>query len=169
MKGKGNEKKDDSYFAVSRRRRRRSMMMIVIPVVAVVIALGVVFGLQANQHGGPGGKIVLHIHPHLNVMVDGKPITVPKNIGIDSSLYKDHSLDKYGMQGMAPLHTHDDSGTIHVESTVKRDYTLGEFLNIWGGLDVNAKTVKATVNGKPVSDYRNILLRDREQINLVVS
>ncbi len=69
-------------------------------------------------------------------------------------LWKDHSLDKYGMQamfdgmsGMAPLHTHDASGIIHVESSVKRNYTLGEFLNIWGGLDLNGKTVKMTIDG----------------------
>ena len=46
-----------------------------------------------------------------------------------------------GMSGMAPLHTHDTSGIIHVESSVKRNYTLGEFLNTWGGLDLNGKSV----------------------------
>ena len=70
-------------------------------------------------------------------------VTIPKCIGINSSLYNDHSLDKYGMQEMAPLHTHDASGIIHVESSVKRNYTLGEFLNTWGGLDLNGKTVTA--------------------------
>ena len=45
---------------------------------------------------------------------------------------------------------------------------LGQFVDIWGGLNLNGKTVKATVDGKPVSDYRNILLRDKEQINLVI-
>jgi hypothetical protein len=72
------------------------------------------------------------------------------------------------MAGMAPLHTHDASGIIHVESSVKRNYTLGEFLNTWGGLDLNGKTVKATVDGKPLSDFRNHVLKDREQINLVI-
>jgi hypothetical protein len=55
-----------------------------------------------------------------------------------------------------------------VESSVKRNYTLGEFLNIWGGLDLNGKTVKSTVDGKPISDFRNHVLKDREQINLVI-
>ena len=32
---------------------------------------------------------------------------------------------------MAPLHNHDDSGTIHIESTVNKNCTLGEFLTIW--------------------------------------
>ena len=70
------------------------------------------------------------------------------------------------MQGMAPLHTHDDNGTIHVETNVNRNYTLGEFLNVWGGLDLNGRTVKATVDDKPVSDYSNIILKDGEKISL---
>jgi hypothetical protein len=81
-------------------------------------------------------------------------------------LWKDHSLDQYGTAGFAPLHTHDSSGIIHVESIVNRTYTLGEFLNIWGGLDTTGKTVRATVNGHPVSNFSNIILRDGEQINL---
>jgi len=44
---------------------------------------------------------------------------------------------------------------------------LGEFLNNWE-LDLNGKTVKATVDGVPVSDYKDIILRDGEQINLDV-
>jgi len=38
-----------------------------------------------------------------------------------------------------------------------------------GGLDTTGKTVKATVDEKPVSDYRGIVLRDGEQINLDVA
>jgi hypothetical protein len=34
------------------------------------------------------------------------------------------------MPGMAPLHTHDSSGIIHVESVVDRNYTLDEFLDM---------------------------------------
>jgi len=111
----------------------------------------------------------------LSMTIDGKPVTIPAKIGIDHSLWKDHSLDQYGMQSMimnmssmAPLHTHESNGTIHVESNTIRPYTLGQFLDIWGGLNTNGKTVKATVDGVPVQDYRNILLRDKEQIHLDV-
>jgi hypothetical protein len=95
-------------------------------------------------------------------------VTISEKIGIERSLYRDHSLDKYGMEGMAPLHTHDSKGTIHVESSAKRDYTLGEFLDTWGGLDVNGKQVNAVVDGQPVSDFRNIVLKDGEQISLEI-
>lgn len=125
---------------------------------------------------GGNKPIIMHFHPHLNLMIDGKPATVPSQIGIDPSLWKDHSLDPYGMQamangmsGMAALHTHDITGIIHVESSIIKNYTLGEFLNIWGGLDTAGKTIKASVDGKPVCDYGSIILKDGEQINLDVT
>jgi len=38
-----------------------------------------------------------------------------------------------------------------VESSVQRDYTLGEFLDVWGSLDTpSSKIVEVTVNGQPV-------------------
>jgi sulfur carrier protein ThiS len=70
---------------------------------------------------------------------------------------------------MSPLHTHDSSGIIHVESLVERDYTLGEFLDVWGGLGTsNDNTVKAIVNGQPLPDWRNHILEDKEQISLEI-
>jgi disulfide bond formation protein DsbB len=168
-----NKKKKDesggSYFAVARRKRNRYMKIYIPIVAAIAIALGLVFAMGAQGGPMPGAKMVLHIHPKLNVTADGSPMIIPKNVGIDQSLWKDHSIDRYGMEGMAPLHTHDTSGTIHVESNTNRAYTLGQFLDIWGGLNLNGKTVKATVDGKPVSDYRNIVLKNGEQISLNVS
>jgi hypothetical protein len=112
--------------------------------------------------------ITMHIHPQLSLLVNGISINVPEQIGIDPSMWKDHTLDEFGMQSipemnmsaMAPLHTHDSSGVVHVESTVNRNYTLGEFLD--------GKTVKMEVNGKPLADFRNHVLRDGEQIKLEV-
>jgi hypothetical protein len=119
--------------------------------------------------------IVMHIHPQLSLLIGEKSLTVPAQIGIDPSLWKDHTLDEFGMQSMpemnmsamAPLHTHDDSGIVHVESTVNRNYQLGEFLDIWG-LNLDGKTVKMTVSGKPLTSFRDHVLRDGEQIKLEV-
>ena len=90
-------------------------------------------------------------------------------------MWNDHSLDDFGMQSMpemnmvamAPLHTHDGSGIVHVESTINRDYTLGEFLNIWG-LNLDGKKVKMTTDGIPVSDFKEHIFRDGEKIKLEV-
>jgi sulfur carrier protein ThiS len=169
-KKEDNNKSNRSYFEIGHHKRRNNILKIGIPVAAVVVVLGIVFGMQASEQGSMGTKMVMHIHPQLNVKVNGQPIIVPENIGIEKSLWNDHSLDKYGMQGMSPLHSHDSSGTIHVESSVERDYTLGEFLDVWASLDTsNDKTVKVIVSGQPLPDWRNHILEDKEKISLEIS
>lgn len=167
---KDSDKGDKSYFAVGRHKKRQNIVKIGIPIAAAAIVLGIFFGMQGSEQGTMGTKMVMHIHPLLSIKVNGQPTIVPENVGIDKTLWKDHSLDKNGMQGMSPLHTHDNSGTIHVESSVNRDYTLGEFLDVWGGLDTGSgKILKVTVNDQPISDWRNHILKDKEQISLEVS
>jgi hypothetical protein len=63
---------------------------------------------------------VEHIHAHLDVLADGRAVPVPANIGVDR---------KRGT--MSALHTHDDSGVIHVEAPAKRQFSLGEFFSEW--------------------------------------
>ncbi len=166
----GTNRDDKSYFAVGRHKRRKNMLRIGIPIVGALMVLGVVLGIQASEQGTIGTKMVMHIHPQISVSVNGQPFIIPENVGIDNALWKDHSLDKYGMQGMSPLHTHDNSGTIHVESMVDRDYTLAEFVNVWGGLDTGSgKILKVTVNGQPISDWKSHILKDKEKISFEIS
>lgn len=106
---------------------------------------------------------MMHIHPHLSLVIDGKAATVPAQIGIDPTLRNMHTLDSYGMTGMAPLHTHDASGAIHVESYKDQDYTLGQLLDIWG-MQLDNYNVKVTVDGNPISDYRDHVFKDGEKI-----
>lgn len=147
--------------------------------VVLVIAVGIAVlmtqqqpkTLTGNAYANPpmDSMGMMHFHPSLTLVVDGKQETVPAQIGIDPTLWHEHSLDSYGMTGMAPLHTHDTSGTIHVESYVNRYYTFGEFLDIWG-LDTSGyKQVNMTVNGQPVSDYKNYILKDGDKIILSIS
>jgi hypothetical protein len=162
------------------RTLNKNTKIIALIVAAITMSLEIGLVIRSTtvigaQMGGGNNPIIMHFHQHLNLMIGGKPATVPSLIGIDSLLWKDHSLDQYGMQAMAngmsrlaSLHTHDASGTIHIESNVNRNYTLGEFLNIWGGLDTNGKTVKATAGGESVSGYKDLILRDGEKINLQV-
>jgi hypothetical protein len=64
----------------------------------------------------------LHIHQHLDLYVDGTKQVVPAQIGILTS----------PQVVFSPLHTHDTSGIIHVESQTVRSFTLGEFFDVWG-------------------------------------
>jgi hypothetical protein len=160
-----NKKGDNrSYFSVGRGRKKN--LVIIIPIVAAVIITLVVLSSMSGLLT-PSNKMVLHNHVNVNVTYNGQAIMVPEHIGIvqigkadDPLLYGDHSLDKYGMEGMSPLHTHDNSGTVHVEANTKRDFTLGEFLDTWKGLDINGKTVQASLNRNSVSEYRNIILNN---------
>lgn len=68
----------------------------------------------------PTEGTAVHIHQHLDLYVDGRKVPVPAGIGIDPAV------------GFAPLHTHDASGVIHVESPTARTYTLGELFAVWG-------------------------------------
>jgi hypothetical protein len=90
-----------------------------------------------------------HIHQHLDVFVEGKRVTVPAGIGIDPNL-----------RFISPVHTHDTSGVIHIESPTIRRYTLGEFFAVWGVrfrggclagyCGGNGRTLRVYVNGRPV-------------------
>jgi len=83
---------------------------------------------------------VEHIHAHLDVLVDGRAVPVPADIGIDRS-----------RGGISPLHTHDYSGVIHIESPVKRQFSLGEFFSEWGvGLSAD------NVGGLRTTDSKNV-------------
>jgi hypothetical protein len=65
-------------------------------------------------------RLAQHIHTHLDVLVGGRPVTVPAGIGIDRDRH-----------GLSPLHTHDDSGLLHIESTAPKDFYLGQFFDEW--------------------------------------
>ena len=75
---------------------------------------------------------------------------------------------------MRPIHTHDATGTLHVEWSAPRDFILGDFFKVWGEpfsreqlLGHQAGTTHAvtlTVNGVPSLDYEKLLLRDNDRI-----
>jgi len=109
----------------------------------------------------------LHIHQHLDIFIHDKAVTVPAGIGINPVA-----------RFISPLHTHDVSGIIHVESDVVRDFTLGQFFDVWGvrfSKDClggycakGADTLRVFVNGNAVSgDPRNLVLREHQEIAVV--
>jgi hypothetical protein len=109
----------------------------------------------------------LHIHQHLDLIVNDTPVTVPADIGIN-----------YTARFIAPIHTHDETGIIHVESDEVRDFTLGEFFDIWGVrltkdclggyCDKGPRTLKVFANGKPVpGDLRKLVLQAHQEIAVI--
>ncbi|HEY8139622.1 MAG TPA: hypothetical protein VIE86_00900 [Nitrososphaera sp.] len=119
-------------------------------------------------HASP--SLVMHIHAHLSLMRGGEAVVVPEEIGITPELWKDHSLDEYGPSSglLAPMHTHDSSGTIHIESTVDREYTLGEFLRIWG-MDPGDVVKVTDTEGNEIQDHENLVLERNAQLVVQIS
>ena len=66
----------------------------------------------------PQESLYVHIHPYLRIVINGNNITIPEGIGITSTC-------------LEPVHTHDSSGIIHIESPTNTNYTLGDFFKIW--------------------------------------
>jgi hypothetical protein len=80
-------------------------------------------------------QLAFHIHAHLAVYVNGQPRTVPYGVGVLPPLQLEETPAGpfvAGGAGFYWLHTHDTSGVIHIESPVRRRYTLGEFFDVWG-------------------------------------
>ena len=146
--------------------KKKNGLIIAGIIIVILIGIGISVGSMTSttdKTTSNAQKMLMHIHPRLYLNIDDQPYFVPQNVGIDPNLWKDHSLDQYGMIGMAPLHTHTADGMIHVESKVSRNYTLGEFIDIWG-LDLKGKSVSVVVFGQPISDYQNHIFNDDESI-----
>ena len=114
---------------------------------------------QSTEQGGT------HIHAHVTMYVNGTKTPIPANVGIapDSScLYW--------------LHTHDDTGVIHIEAPGGVSVTFGNFLDIWGQrfqqVGYPSQLSDATgwqvyVNGKPFrGNFRTIPLQSHILITL---
>jgi len=152
---------------VFRSHKKRNVLILALVVLAVT---GV--SVAAAQFS-VANTMRMHWHPILTIT--GSAVTVPAQIGIDQSLWKDHSLDQYGIGGLSPLHTHDTSGTIHVESNTVRDFTLHEFLAVWGqpgdgsaidGHPVTSLTVDGVQQTSPTGD---VVLKDGQKIVMTLS
>jgi hypothetical protein len=112
----------------------------------------------------------LHIHEHLSISVDGRAVTVPALIGIDEAAKR-----------ISPIHTHDTSGIIHVESPVVQTFHLGQVFTEWDVALAKGRVgnhrdgqdgarVAVFVDGKPFrGDPGRIVLGARQDIDVVVT
>lgn len=106
---------------------------------------------QANE------QVAYHVHAHLSLYINGAKIDIPQNIGIAS----DQSCLYW-------LHTHDNTGVIHVEAPGQQIFTLGTFFKEWSEVfpqlqyPVQLSSTdgwKVYVNGKPYNgDFHKIEL-----------
>ena len=105
----------------------------------------------------PGGhaNAAIHIHPTLEVYVDGEQQNIPANTGINQSC-------------MAEIHTHDATGKLHIESVdPSATLTLEDFFAVWDKeLQREGYALEATVNGEVVEDIGTYALEDGDAVVL---
>jgi hypothetical protein len=104
-----------------------------------------------------------HVHVALRIYIEGKQLPLASQIGIDAS-----------ESFLAPLHTHDSSGVVHIESSERYPFTLGQFFTIWGvkftGTQLggyvpgNGKVLSVYVNGNPVANPVGYVMNAHDDI-----
>ncbi|HVS50454.1 MAG TPA: hypothetical protein VHJ99_16330 [Candidatus Dormibacteraeota bacterium] len=133
--------------------------------------------------------LTFHVHAHLDVFIDRRPVLVPSGIGINIT---DPAVKHGqwnggptygGIEGCAqpcisPLHTHYESGVIHTESSNPIPHRLGQFFTEWdvtltgtcvGQYCEPATTIVVYVDGQRYSgNVADITLTDRKEIAVII-
>jgi hypothetical protein len=116
-----------------------------------------------------GEELAMHVHSHLSITVEGESVTIPGDIGHDA----DTKL-------AAPLHTHDTSGIVHVESPRRESLVLGQLFTEWDvhldaasigslGPDDGLDLVVFVDGSRRSGDPSDIRLRDFADVALVLA
>jgi hypothetical protein len=110
---------------------------------------------------------ISHTHSYLTIVVNGAEQYIPNNVGIADSECPD---------GMRGIHTHDDTGKLHIETPSQISAPIGAFFNIWGEVfnseqildnkvDSNHEIVMF-VNGEINQDFENYEMLNNDEIEI---
>ncbi|MBI2550635.1 hypothetical protein HYV83_05685 [Candidatus Woesearchaeota archaeon] len=112
-------------------------------------------------------KGAIHWHPHVTILIKGKAVTIPANLGLEGSVHK-------------PVHTHETDNILHweVQSPTVKNMQLGYFFNdVWkkklssecildycNGPD---GALKMFVNGVENTEFDHYMPLDGDEIKIV--
>ena len=109
-----------------------------------------------------------HDHAVLKIFINGNEEPIPGNVGIMTDICNEDG------ENMHAVHTHDNSGRLHIESNEDIDIPIGVFFDIWGhhfdetGIfeyRVNSThELIMTVGGQEINQYDDYLLVDTSDI-----
>lgn len=133
-----------------------------VPLAPTAPGFGETVGAVSCDSGGHDAAF--HLHTQLAVYLpDGTSAKVPPDIGVGSSC-------------MYWLHTHAETGELHVEAPAATAATLADFLEIWRRSTnptipdaVNAGLAEIKVMGEVVSDPASIELTDGLGVEIILS
>jgi hypothetical protein len=162
------------------RDRKIKRLIVIGMIVALAIGIGIAVSSSKIILSGASSSSIdniqcnsmeqaaFHIHTHLDIFINGQNYTIPPQIGIIPG------------KCFYWLHAHDDSGIIHIESPVTRNFTLGQFFDIWNKKFTNTQILNSIVNSKntlsvyvngikvnPTVNYRDIKLSVHDEIAIV--
>ncbi len=111
-------------------------------------------------------EIVSHDHATLRIFIDGSEVAIAANIGIDDS----------ECDGMRGIHTHDETGKLHIETPTPMNAPVGAFFEIWGETfnenqilnqvaDEDSEVVMY-VNGELNDEYQNCVIHNNDVIEI---
>jgi Zinc-finger of C2H2 type len=148
---KGMMKSVQKSFKISKK------LIVIIGIIAIIGGIGIysvmmahaslqavpaipsIAGIQCNSME----QFAMHVHSHLDIIINGVYFLVPSQIGIPGNCF-------YW------LHTHDESGIIHIEAPMQRDFTLGQFFDIWNKKLNNDQILNYVANANnPLTVYVN--------------
>lgn len=102
-------------------------------------------------------SIETHIHPQLTIVVDEESEIIPANIGIVGSC-------------MSEVHTHDSSGTIHIETDDRErldGLNLSHFFAVWGeNIEREGYSLEIVKDGKVFNSISDVSFEDHSLIEL---
>jgi hypothetical protein len=172
------ENKSDMMKPVKKPFKLSKKLITIIGVITIIGGIGIYAAMAPHTLSptiptidgiacNPMESSVFHIHAHMDIFINGVNSPVPSQIGIPGHCF-------YW------LHTHDNSGVIHIEAPMHRDFTLGQFFDIWNkklnndqvfNYVANANNpLHVYVNGTKVPDgtnYRDIKLNAHDEIAII--
>jgi hypothetical protein len=120
----------------------------------------------AGLFGAPTESLTVHYHAHLDIFVNGHPEPVAASIGRQDDSF------------FSPLHTHANSGMIHIEAGRDQKFTLGMLFTEWGvrltrscigGYCQPATRISTYIDGRRTGEpLPNIVFTKGEEIALVI-
>lgn len=116
----------------------------------------------------------MDVHVQVSVEVEGTKVRVPASIGLNG---EEVAGGRMVSGFVSAIHTHDDTGLVHVHSPDVREYTLGQLFDVWGvtlteerigGYCVDdGHTLTVESNGEAVTgDPRELVLENEQQISI---
>jgi hypothetical protein len=109
---------------------------------------------------------MLHYHATLSIVIRGESQVIPTDSGVIPGC-------------MRGIHTHDDTGKLHIETPEAMEARLEHFFQIWEQsftstqlLDASVgegESISLTVNGELVDNPQNHILEDGQELVLTLS